>query len=138
MTSKTKKKINSLNILPDMSRSKCNKTIMKFGQQIESNLKIFFKNSNAENKAWRLVRASFCFFGKIHGVKTYGLRLSFSSFWLSSTWKCNKNKLHKCSICWSRYMPHFHDLGKRLAIVSPSNLVYDFSRKFFLLLYFIN
>ena len=51
MTSQTGKQINSINLLPEISGSKRNKTIMKFDQLIESNVKKFFKKSNAENKA---------------------------------------------------------------------------------------
>ena len=139
MTSQTGKQINSINLLPEISGSKRNKTIMKFDQLIESNVKNFFKKSNAENKAGELVRDLFLFFGKIlHEVTANGPHLSFSIFWLSSTWKYNKNKLHKFSVCCSRYMPHFEDLEKDLGVVSPPHFVYNFSRKIFLLLYFIN
>ena len=86
MTSQTGKQINSINLLPEISGSKRNKTIMKFDQLIESNVKKFFKKSNAENKAGELVRDLFLFFGKIlHEVIANGLHLSFSIFWLSST-----------------------------------------------------
>ena len=56
MTSQTGKQINSINILPKISGSKRNKTITKFDQLIESNVKKFFKKRNAEKKAGELVR----------------------------------------------------------------------------------
>ena len=43
MASQTGKKINSINILPDFSRSKDNQKITKFGQLIEYNVKNFLK-----------------------------------------------------------------------------------------------
>ena len=86
MTSQTGKKINSINLLPEISGSKRNKTIMKFDQLIESNVKRIFKKSNAENMAGELVRDFFLFFGKIlHEVIANGPHLSCSIFWLSST-----------------------------------------------------
>ena len=51
MTSQTGKQINSINILPEISGNKRNKTIMKFDQLIESNVKRILKKSKAENKA---------------------------------------------------------------------------------------
>ena len=86
MTSQTGKKINSINLLREISGGKRNKTIMKFDQLIESNVKRILKKSNAENKAGELVRDFFLFFGKIlHEVIPNGPHLSFSIFWLSST-----------------------------------------------------
>ena len=86
MTSQTGKQINSINLLPEISGSKRNKTIMKFDQFIECNVKKFFKKSNAENKAGELVRDLFFFFCKIlHEVIANGPHLSFSIFWLYST-----------------------------------------------------
>ena len=49
-----------------------------------------------------------------------------------------KNKLYKTLDHWSRDMLNLDFLEKGLKIVSPSHFVYDFSRKMFLLLYFIH
>ena len=86
MTSQTGKQINSRNILSDISGNKRYKTIMKFDQLIESNVKRIFEKSNAENKAGKLVRDVFLLSGKIlHEVIANGPHLSFSIIWLSST-----------------------------------------------------
>ena len=53
----------TIHILPNISQSKGNQT-MKFGQLIEYNKRIFFKNY-AENEAWRLVSNLFLFFEKV-------------------------------------------------------------------------
>ena len=50
----------------------------------------------------------------------------------------NKNKLYKALGFWSRHMLNFDFLKKDLWIVSPPHFVYDFSRKKFFMLYFIN
>ena len=49
-----------------------------------------------------------------------------------------KDKLFKASDYWSRYMLNFDFVEKGLGIVSPLHLVYDSSRKMFLVLYSIN
>ena len=50
----------------------------------------------------------------------------------------NKNKLYKTSDYWFRDMLNFNFSEKGLALVSPSNFPYDFSRKMFLMLHSIN
>ena len=50
----------------------------------------------------------------------------------------NKNKLNKTLEYWSRDTLNFDFLEKGLGIVSTPHFVYDFSRKIFLMLYFIN
>ena len=50
----------------------------------------------------------------------------------------SKNKLYKTLDYWSRNMFNFEFLEKYLGIVSPPYFVYDFSRKMFLVLYFLN
>ena len=50
----------------------------------------------------------------------------------------NINKLFKTLDCWSHDMLSFDFLEKGLRIVSPPLFVYDFSRKMFLVLCFIN
>ena len=54
MTSSAGKQIIAIRILPNISKSKGNKT-MKFGQLIEYNVKIFFFKNHAENKVGRLI-----------------------------------------------------------------------------------
>ena len=51
----------TLNILPNISRSKGNQT-MKFGQVIEYNKRNIFVNNHAKNEVDRLVPDLFCFF----------------------------------------------------------------------------
>ena len=50
----------------------------------------------------------------------------------------NKNKLYKTLDYWSRNMLSFNFPGKGLGLVSPSDFVYDFPRKIFLMLYSIS
>ena len=50
----------------------------------------------------------------------------------------NKNKLYKTLDYWSRDMLNFNFSEKGLELVSPSNFVYDFSRKMFLMLHSVN
>ena len=50
----------------------------------------------------------------------------------------NKNKLYQTSDCWSRYILNFDFLKKGLGPVSPLHFVLDFSRKIFLISYYIN
>ena len=52
--------------------------------------------------------------------------------------KYNRNKFYKTLGYWSRDMLIFDFLEKRLGIVSPTNLVYNFLRKMFLMLYSMN
>ena len=47
----------------------------------------------------------------------------------------NKNKLKKTLDYWSRDIPNFDFLEKRLRIVSPPHFVHYFSRKMFFMLY---
>ena len=60
-----------IHVLPDISRSKGNQT-MKFGQLIESNMKIFFLKNHIQNMVEKLVTDSF--------LKNYfsGLKKHFS------------------------------------------------------------
>ena len=51
---------------------------------------------------------------------------------------CKKIKLYKTLDYWSKDMLNLVFLEKGLGIVSPPHYVYDFSRKIFLMLYFIN
>ena len=50
----------------------------------------------------------------------------------------NRNKLFKTLHYWSRNMLNFEFLDRVFVMVSPVHLVYDFSRKMFLMLYSIN
>ena len=52
--------------------------------------------------------------------------------------KYNRNKFYKTLGYWSRDMLIFDFLEKFLGIVSPTNLVYNFLRKMFLMLYSMN
>ena len=58
-----------MHILPNVSRTKSNKT-MEFGQLIEYKREIFFFNNLTENEAGRLVPDLFLFFKKaLYGGK---------------------------------------------------------------------
>ena len=50
----------------------------------------------------------------------------------------NKNKLHKTLDYWSRDMLNLEFLEKSLGVASLPHFVYNFSRKMFLMLRFIN
>ena len=50
----------------------------------------------------------------------------------------NKNKLYKTLDYWSRDMLNFNFSEKSLELVSPPHILYDFSRKLFLMLHSIN
>ena len=50
----------------------------------------------------------------------------------------NKNKLYKTLDCRSRDMLNFDFLEKVMGIVYPPQIVYDLSRKMFVMLYSIN
>ena len=50
----------------------------------------------------------------------------------------NRNNLFKTLHYWSRDILSFDILDKSLEIVSPAHIVYDFSKKMFLMLYSIN
>ena len=55
----------TLNILPNISRSKGNQT-MKFGQIIEKNKINFFFRNHAKNEPEKLVRDPFCVLKKLY------------------------------------------------------------------------
>ena len=50
----------------------------------------------------------------------------------------NKNKLCKTLDYWSRDMLNFDFLEKGLGIASPTHFMYDFSRKMFIMLCYVN
>ena len=86
----------------------------------------------------RLVANLFLFFKKTwFEVKASGRSL-VSIYFDSSNLPYNKNKLHKTSDYWSRDMLNFNFSEKSLRLVSPTNFMYDFSRKMFLMLHSIN
>ena len=82
-------------------------------------------------------RPLFVFKKALYEAKTKGQQLSFY-IWIAFNLEYNKNKLYKTLDYSSRDMLNFNFLEKGLGIVSPPNFVHDFSRKMFLMLYFIN
>ena len=80
MTSQPGKQTITIHILLNISKIKVNQT-MKFGQLIESNKKIFFFKSLAENEAGRLVPEFFLFIKTaLYKVKVSSLQLGFTMF----------------------------------------------------------
>ena len=57
---------------------------------------------------------------------------------IDQVWTYNKSKPSDASDYWSRDMVSFNFLKKSLGLVSPPYFVHDFSRKIFLMLYFIS
>ena len=115
---------------------------MRFGQVIEYNkgISVLQNSFRVENKVGRLVPDFFLFFKKALyevKVKASDLQLSFNIFRQSSAWNTIK-RLYKTLHFWSRDMLNIDFLEKGLGIVSLSHFAYDFSRKAFLMLYFIN
>ena len=87
----------------------------------------------------RLVSDFFLFLEKsLYEEKASGLKLSFNVLRQPSTSKYIRNKLYKTLDNWSRDTLNFDFLKKCLGQVFPSNFVYDFSRKMFFILHYIN
>ena len=80
MTSSNAKKIITIHILPNISRSKSNQTI-KFAQLGEYNMRKYFFKSHADNEAGRVVPDLVLFFKKTLHVKARGQHLNFNTFW---------------------------------------------------------
>ena len=121
----------TINILPDISKSKDNQT-MRFCQLIvEHNLiKISIQRSL---RKWGEESSPRLLFGfkkaALHEVKTNAQHLGFNVFWQSSMWTHNKNELYKNSDCWSKNILNFYLSKKGLELVSSPHLVHDFSKK---------
>ena len=106
-----------------------------------------FKN-HIENEAGRLALELFLYFKKtLYEAIASGLRLSFSIFWLPSTWHNINTNCMKFLDYWSRDMISFYILEEGLGTVSPSHFLYVFSnyilcfiflQKMFIKLYSIN
>ena len=83
----------------------------------------------------RLLPDIFLFFKRVlYEVKGNGLQFSFNVL-IALNLEYNQNKIYKTL---DRDTLKFDFLEKCLAIVSPRYFVYDFSRKFFFMLYSIN
>ena len=138
MTSQPGLQTITIHILPNISRSKSNQ-IMKFGQLIEYNKIIFFLQKSCRKwgreTSFRLLfvfKKSFLW-GKSKCSAAY---FQYISIALNLAYK--KNKQLKTLDYWSRDMLNFDFLEKGLGMVFPPHFPYDFSRKMFLMLYFIN
>ena len=80
MKSQTGTQLITINIFPDITKSKDNQT-MKFGQLVKYNVRKFFFKNQAENEAGRLVHDLFLSFKKaLYEVKAIGQNLSFDMF----------------------------------------------------------
>ena len=89
--------------------------------------------------AGRLVPDPFLFFKKSFIWDKYKLSADwFQYISIALNLSYNKNKLYRTLGYWSRDMFNFNILEKGLGKVSLSHVVYDFARKMFLMLYFIN
>ena len=112
---------------------------MKLGQLMEHNKRNIFLQKSCKN--WGRESSSgslFVFFKKIKLGKSKWSAAWFHYILISLKLTCNKNKLFKTFLYWSRDMLNFDFLDKGLGIVSPAHFVYDFSTKIFLMLYSIN
>ena len=114
---------------------------MKRGQLIKYSGEILFFKNYAKNEAWRLVPDLFLLFKKaLYNIKASGPHFSFHIFWWVSTWAWNKNKFITFQTVNSEVLQkgqNLQNLWKDLGLDLP-HLVYDFSRKMFLMLYSIN
>ena len=99
MTSQSGTQIIAINILPGISKSKCNQ-IMKLGWSREYNVINNFVQNHEENEAGRLAVDLFpsCKIA-LYKVKASGYHLSFNKFCWSKTWTYNENKLYETSDC---------------------------------------
>ena len=70
-------------------------------------------------------------------MKTSGLQLSFDIL-IALNLPYNKNKLYKTLDYSSRDILNFNFSEKSLELLALPDFVYDFSRKMFLMLHFIN
>ena len=112
MTSQSGTQIIAINILPGISKSKCNQ-IMKLGRSREYNVINNFLQNHEENEAGRLAVDLFPSCKKaLYKVKASGYHLSFNKFCSSKTWTYNENKLYETSDCWSRDILKFFFLKK--------------------------
>ena len=97
------------------------------------------RNSYLENPRWKWGMETsstplFCFFKKLY-MRWKQLICSLVSIYTDSPQlSYNKNELYKTFDYWSRDMLNFDFLEKGLGINSPPHLVFDFSRKMFLIL----
>ena len=108
-TSQTGHGIITILILTNISRSKRSQT-MKFGQLMKYSMRNIFLDQH----------------------------LGFPTLWQSSTWTCNKNKLHNISDCWPRGMHNFDFIIKGSGTSSFNTFCVWFFKNIFLTLNYIN
>ena len=112
---------------------------MKFGQLIEHNKRNFFLERSC--KKWgrkTSFRLLFVFQKSFLWGKSNCSAAWFQYISIALNLAYSKNKQYKTSGYWFRDMLKFDFLEKSLGIVFPPHLVYDFSRKMFLMLFSIN
>ena len=124
-----------IHTLPNISQSKGNQKI-KLGKAKEHNKRnIFFQKSfrkwgkETSSRLLPLFQKSFIW------CKNKWTMSSFKYIAIVLNLAYNKNKLYKTLDYWSRYVLKYGFLDKDLGIACSSHLVYDFSRKMFLMLY---
>ena len=124
-----------IHTLPNISQSKGNQKI-KLGKAKEHNKRnIFFQKSfrkwgkETSSRPLSLFQKSFIW------CKNKWTMSSFKYIAIVLNLAYNKNKLYKTLDYWSRYVLKYGFLDKDLGIACSSHLVYDFSRKIFLMLY---
>ena len=127
MTSQTEQQINTIYILPSISR-RIGKQSMKFGQLIKYNM----TNAFLKKSCRKWIQTFFCFLKKLYIMSTQ----VFSTFVLT-IWTYSKNKLYNISDCWSRNV-YFLFWIKSLGLASSVQFADDFARKIFHMLCSIN
>ena len=112
---------------------------MKFGRLIEYNKRNNFLQKSCRRWGWEAsFRPLFVFLKKASNkVKESGQHFSFKYILTALNLAYNKNKLCKTLAFWSRNIFNFDFIENSLGIVSPPHFAYDFSRKMFLILYYI-
>ena len=135
MTSHPDLQIMTIHILPNITQSKSNQR-NKFCQLIKYNKgNILLQKSCIKWGRETSSRPLFVFW-KSFIWSGQQLRLQAVSIIFDLAY--NKSKPHEALDYWFRDMLSFVLLEKGLGIVSPPHFVYDFSRKMFLMLHFIN
>ena len=121
----------------NISRSKENQT-MRFGQVIEYTVRNILLQKSC--RKWGKKNSSNPVFQKVlYEVKASAFTcLQFQYISIALDLDTTKNNLCKTLDYWFRDMLSFDFLEKGLARTSPPQFVYNFWRKIFILLYFIN
>ena len=127
----------TIHILANISRSKRNQT-MELGQLVEYNKRNIFLQKLWRKWSREFSSRPFLIFWKSLLAKSKWFATYFQNISIALNLAYNKNKLYKTLDYWSRDMLNFNFSEKGLGLVSPPHLVYDFSRKMFLMLHSID